>query len=147
MKIAPFSPRETSPRAALAVLVMCMACVTTTTRFFLPSPANPTYTARQAEEALSQYVRLHCAPRAEAQRPDSGSAAFLVEVDSAGAATRAELRRSSQDDVLDGIFGTVAAQMTFPRDSAARRATREAVSVDFRCAGDSATVRVVAGGR
>ena len=58
MKIAPFSPRKRSPRTALAVLVMSTACVTTTTRFFLPSPANPTYTARQAEEALSQYVRI-----------------------------------------------------------------------------------------
>lgn len=147
MQIAQYNSRQVSLRTALVTLVMCAACVTKTTRFFLPSPANPTYTSRQAEETLSQYVRLQCAPRAEAQRPDSGSAAFVVEVDSAGAATRAELRRSSQDEVLDGIFGTVAAQLTFARDSAARRASKEPVSVDFRCAGDSATVHVAAGRR
>ena len=133
--------------AALVTIAVGAACVTTTTRFFLPSPANPTYSTRQAEDALRQYVQLQCAPRAEAQRPDSGSAAFLVEVDTGGRATRAELRRSSDDDILDGIFGTVAAQLLFPRDSAARRATKEPVTVDFRCAGDSAAVHVAAGRR
>lgn len=147
MNFVPFPRSKPFARAALVALVLGAACVTTTTRYFLPSPANPTYTTRQAETALAQYVGLQCAQRGEAQRPDSGSAAFLVEVDSAGVAQRAELKRSSKDEVLDGIFGTVAAQLTFPRDPSARGATRQAVAVDFRCAGDSATVLVVTGRR
>ena len=122
------------------------ACVSTVTRAFLPSTQNPIYTPTQAEIVLAEYTRLQCAPRRTAQKPDSGSALFAVDVDSLGFATRAELQRATGDEMLDGVFGTVAAQLTFPREGGRRR---ERVDVDFRCAGDSAhvTVRTLSGKR
>ncbi|MEO6446875.1 MAG: hypothetical protein ABIZ91_08005 [Gemmatimonadaceae bacterium] len=116
----------------------------TTTRSFVPSPENPVYTLAQAEVVLAEYVRLQCAPRREAQQPDSGSATFAVEFDTLGVATAADLQQSTRDEMLDGIFGTVAAQLTVPP---APQRHRDRVEMRFRCDGDSATVRVTAAAR
>lgn len=129
------------------VVLALAACVTTTTRSFLPSPQNPRYTAATAEPVLAEYVRLQCAPLRQAQRADSGTARFAVDADSAGVATRAELVRGTGDETLDGVFGTVAAQLTFPPEAAraapgARRASTVPVDIAWRCEGERAAVQV-----
>lgn len=129
----------------LGALALVMACVSTTTRFFLPSPQNPVYTPPQAEQVLATYVRLQCEPLRKAQKPDSGSVRFVIDFDTLGLATKAELQRSTGDDMVDGIFGTVAAQLSVVGSmSGAQAARRERVAMRFRCAGDSVTVGVVA---
>lgn len=128
----------------LALLALVAACVTTTTRAWLPSPANPTYTNATAEPVLAEYVRLQCEALRKAQHPDTGSARFVVDVDTAGTATRAELVRGTPDALLDGVFGTVAAQLKF---AAARRARREPVDIAYRCDGERAHVTLTAPAR
>lgn len=115
-------------------------CVTTTTRAFLPSPQNPIYTVAKAEPVLTEYLRLQCEPLRKAQRPDSGTARFVIDVDSSGFATRAELQRSTSDETLDGVFGTIAAQLTFDRTGKARR---ERLDLRYRCDGSDARVTLV----
>ncbi|MEO7964008.1 MAG: hypothetical protein ABIT38_08880 [Gemmatimonadaceae bacterium] len=143
------TPTRRASRAwPVLVLAIVVACVSTSTRSYLPSPRNPSYAPKDAEQALRQYVQLQCAPRAAAKRADTGSAAFMVEIDSAGHASRAELRRSSSDEELDGLFGTVVAQLNFAADSAYARlikAGRTPVSIDFHCTGDSAAVKLAIG--
>jgi hypothetical protein len=119
------------------------ACVTTTTRSFLPSTQNPIYRPDQASPVLAEYVRLQCPAFRKAGRPDSGQVRLAVDVDTAGFATRATLIRGSGDELLDGVFGTVAAQLVFPHDPARRRARQEQVILDFRCTGDTAAVVTV----
>ena len=126
------------------MLLAVVACVTTVTRAFLPSPRNPTYTPAQAEVVLAEYTRLQCAPLRQAQKSDSGSARLVVDVDSSGVATRAELQRPTGDEMLDGVYGTVAAQLALPREGGSRR---EAVDITFRCAADSAHVTVLVASR
>lgn len=127
---------------ALASLVaIAGACVTTTTRSWLPSPANPTYTAASAEPVLAEYVRLQCDALRKAQRPDTGSARFVVDVDTTGAARRSEIVRATPDELLDGVFGTVAAQLRF---TPAPKARREPVEIVYRCEGEQAHVTVTA---
>ena len=129
-------------RAGILALFVC-ACVSTTTRFFMPSPQNPRYRFDQAPPVLANYVRLQCPAFREASRPDSGQVRLAVDVDTSGTATRAELTKESGDRLLDGVFGTVAAQLIFPNDSARRtRPRRENVVMDFRCIGDSAVVHI-----
>lgn len=140
--------RRTASRLTVVSLLLLLACVTTRTVSYLPSPKNPNYTPRQAETALRDFVRLQCAPRKAAQRPDTGSGAYLVEIDTSGLASRAELRRSTNDEMLDGLFGTVAAQLTFANDSAHRalvQARRTTLGVTFHCMGDSAAVSLAFG--
>lgn len=133
-----WSSSRTSRAAALGTLVLAVACVTVTTRSWLPSPQNPLYTPANAEPVLRDYLRLQCEPLRKAQRPDSGTARFAVAVDTAGFATRAELQQGTGDETLDGVFGTVSAQLTFARG----KARREVVNVDWACRGDSAHVAV-----
>jgi len=127
----------------VAALACVAACVTTTTRAWLPSRQNPIYTPAQAEPVLAEYTRLQCANLRRTQRPDSGTAQFVVDVDTSGLATRAELTKATPDSTLDGVFGTVAAQLTLAR---APRERRERVSITFACQGESARVAVRAGG-
>ncbi|MEP7381040.1 MAG: hypothetical protein ABI910_05100 [Gemmatimonadota bacterium] len=125
------------------MLALGAGCVTVTTRAFLPSPHNPLYTPARAEPVLTDYLRLQCEPLRKSQRPDSGTARFIIDVDTAGFATRAEMQRGTGDDTLDGVFGTVAAQLTFER---AAKARREHVDLLYACTGDDAHVTVRTGG-
>lgn len=123
-------------------LVIATACVTTTTRTFLPSPQNPIYRPQQAVPIMAEYTRLQCPAMRKAQQPDAGRVRLIVDVDTTGLAARALLTGTTGDDVLDGVLGTVAAQLAFPRDSTAKRVKQRTVIVDFRCAGDSAIVKI-----
>jgi hypothetical protein len=116
--------------------------VQSTTRIFLPSPQNPSYSPAQANPVLAEYLRLQCPAFQKASRPDTGVVRFLVSLDSAGAATRAELEKASGDQLVDEVFGTIAAQLRFTPDSARVRGRRETVNMHYRCAGDSAFVTI-----
>jgi hypothetical protein len=127
---------------SLAVLAAAACVARTTTREFLPSTQNPIYRPAQATPVLAEYLRLQCPAFRKANRPDSGDVRFDVLVDTSGFATRATLTRGSGDQLVDDVFGTVAAQLAFPRDSTRRRMRLERVTMDFRCLGDSATVTI-----
>ncbi|MGQ0764584.1 MAG: hypothetical protein ACT4OZ_02845 [Gemmatimonadota bacterium] len=124
------------------VILIGVACTSVTTRYFVPSRDNPNYRPLQAVPVLQQYVRLQCGAFRTASGADSGWARFSVEVDSTGQASRSQLLRPSGDELLDDVFGTVSAQLTFPRDSVRRRLRVEDVRFHFRCGGDSAIVRI-----
>jgi hypothetical protein len=128
--------------AKAAVVAVLGACVTTTTREFLPSRENPIYRPAQASPVLAEYLRLQCPALRKANRPDSGRVEFAVTVDTSGFATRARLVRGSGDQLVDEVFGTVAAQLAFPRDTVRRRVRQQAVTMAYRCQGDSASVVV-----
>lgn len=129
---------------ALPLVVAVAACVTTTSRTFLPSTQNPIYKPAQAAPVLAEYLRLQCPSFRKASRPDTGTVLFNVAVDTSGFATRAELKRGSGDQLVDEVFGTVAAQLNFPRDSVRRRVRErvEPVVMMWACRGDSASVVV-----
>jgi len=122
---------------------LALGCVTVTTRAFLPSPQNPIYTPPKAEPVLAEYVRLQCDALRKAQRPDSGTARFVLDVDTLGFTTRAELVRGTGDDMLDGVFGAVAAQLTLDAAPAKRR---ERLAIVYQCTANDAHVAVRTGG-
>lgn len=122
--------------------VLVVACVTTTTRIFLSSAQNPIYRPEQAEPVLKEYLRLQCPAFQKAHRPDSGTVRLLVAVNARGFATRAELTRSSGDQLVDEVFGTIGAQLVFRVDSLNPKPRQERVAMQFRCWGDSTSVSV-----
>lgn len=128
--------------ARVAAVLAVAACVKTTTRSFLPSPQNPIYTPTRAQPVLAEYLRLQCPAFRKAQRPDSGIVRFTVLVDAKGFATRADLAQGSGDQLVDEVFGTVAAQLDFGKDSANAHARRQPVAMHYRCQGDSASVTI-----
>ena len=91
--------------------VFLAACVSTVTRYYLPDPGNPRFDVDRATQALDQYLRVQCPERLAAKKPERGDVRLTIQTDTSGAVTRAELRSSTGDDMLDGMFGTVAAQL------------------------------------
>ena len=96
--------------AALSLLAV-PACVSTVTRYYLPDAKNPRFELDGATQTLDQYLRVQCPERLAAKQSESGDVRVTILTDTSGAVTRAELVSSSGDELLDGLFGTVAAQL------------------------------------
>jgi hypothetical protein len=128
------------PAAALAAaVVMAASCVSTVTRYYLPNAQNPRFDAEGATRMLDQYLRIQCPERLAAKKPESGDVRVTVQADTSGAVTRAELTSTTGDDVLDDLFGTVAAQLKVDslRATATPLATRR-LRLGFSCAPNTA---------
>jgi len=95
----------------VSMLLVAAACVHTVTRYYLPDAKNPRFDLDAATQTLDQYLRVQCPERLAANKPGSGDVRVTVLTDTTGAVTRAELVSSSGDELLDGLFGTVAAQL------------------------------------
>ena len=116
-----------------------VACVTTTTRYYLPDAHNPRFDADGATQVIDQYLRVQCPERLAEKKSESGEARLTITTDTSGAVTRAELVRSSGDELIDGMFGTVTAQLKIDslRATTKHTATRT-LRVGFSCAPDAA---------
>ena len=90
---------------------MLGACVHTVTHYYLPDARNPRFDTDRATQVLDQYLGVQCPERLAAKKPASGDVRLTITTDTSGAVTRAELTSSSGDEMLDGLFGTVAAQL------------------------------------
>ena len=115
------------------------ACVHTVTRYYLPDAHNPRFDADGATQVLDQYLGVQCPERLAAKKPASGDVRLTITTDTSGAVTRAELTSSSGDDILDGLFGTVAAQLKVDSLRATTKplATRR-LRLGYSCAPDAA---------
>lgn len=120
-------------------LGLATACVSTVTHYYLPDARNPRFDVASATQTLDQYLRVQCPERLAAKKPDSGEARLTIETDTSGAVTRAELLSSTGDEMLDGMFGTVAAQLKVDslRATSAGTAKRR-VRLGFSCGENSA---------
>jgi TonB family protein len=128
-----------SERWGAAAALVAAACVHTVTRYYLPDTRNPRFDADGATQVLEQYLRVQCPERLAAKKPGSGDVRLTITADTSGAVTRAELVSSSGDAMLDGLFGTVAAQLKVDslRATTKSLATRR-LRMGFSCAPDAA---------
>src|SRR5678809_477278 len=99
------------------------ACVSTVTRYYLPDAKNPRFDLDGATQTLGHYLRVQCPERLAAKKSEIGDVRVTVLTDTSGAVTRAELVSSSGDELLDGLFGTVAAQLKSDSLKATSKAT------------------------
>ena len=121
-----------------AVTGLLAACVSTVTRYYLPNPRNPRFDTAGAMQMLDQYLRVQCPGRLVANKTERGDVRITILTDTSGAVTRAELTSSTGDDVLDGVFGTVAAQLKVDslRATGQPTATRR-LRLGFSCTPDA----------
>lgn len=120
--------------------VLAAACVTATVREFYPSPENPRYTPESGAGAVRAYLRLRCPELTKAPARDSGTVNARIRVDSSGKATAAELSGTSGDAVMDGVIGTVVAQLDLSASTPRRPEYR--ARVEYACR-DSVGTRIV----
>jgi hypothetical protein len=124
---------------AIVGLAVSGACVSTVTRYYLPNTQNPRFDAEGAAQVLDQYLRVQCPERLAAKKAESGDIRITIQTDTSGAVTRAELMSTTGDDLLDGLFGTVAAQLKVDslRATAKPVETRR-LQMGFSCAPNTA---------
>ena len=115
-----------------------LACVHTVTRYYLPDARNPRFDTQGATQVLDQYLRIQCPERLAAKKPEHGVVRLTITTDTSGAVTRAELVSSSGDELLDGLFGTVAAQLKADSLRATKKLATRSVRMGFSCADSSA---------
>ena len=129
--------------ATFASLAMTLACISTVTRYYLPDSKNPRFEFDGATHTLDQYLRVQCPERLEAKKSESGDVRFTILTDTSGAVTRAELVSSTGDDLLDGLFGTVAAQLKVDslRATTKASATRR-LRMGYSCAPNAAVASI-----
>ncbi|MGH7711073.1 MAG: hypothetical protein ACREOG_07305 [Gemmatimonadaceae bacterium] len=108
-------------------------------REYFPSPANPRYSPERAGAAVREYLRLRCAELAKPPARDSATLFARIRVDSSGKATSAQLSGTSGDQLMDGVIGTVAAQLDLSA-STPRRSEYQA-RVAYACR-DSVAARI-----
>ena len=124
--------------ALLAAVALSAACSQRTTRYWVPSPENPRWTPEQATEVLERYLRVQCPQLREAGKKDNGETTATVEVDGAGLVTRASLGSSTGDETLDGLLGTIAAQLVLGDGPPERQ-----VRLGYSCGASGAVVGTV----
>jgi len=126
--------------------LLAAACVSTVTRYYLPDAHNPRFDTDGATKMLDQYLRVQCPERVASKKADHGDVRLTIVTDTSGAVTRAELVSSSGDEMLDGLFGTVAAQLKVDslRATTSSAATRK-LHMAYNCAPNAilATVEVL----
>ena len=131
---------------SVGAALLVAGCVHTVTRYYLPDANNPRFDTDEATRVLDQYLGVQCPARRAAKKPDSGAVRLTITTDTSGAVTQAELLSSSGDEMLDGLFGTVAAQLKVDSLRATKKplATHN-VRVGFDCAqnGSAATLEVL----
>jgi hypothetical protein len=123
----------------LTIVLCTVACVHTVTRYYLPDEHNPRFDADRATQVLDSYLQVQCPQRIAAKKPQSGDARLTLLTDTSGAVTRAELVTSTGDEMLDGLFGTVAAQLKVDSLRATSTPIPRQLHVGFSCS-DSAAV-------
>lgn len=129
--------------AAPLGMTLAVACVHTVTRYYLPDAHNPRFDLDGATQTLDQYLQVQCPQRLADKKSDTGELRLTITTDSTGAVTRAELASSSGDAMLDGLFGTVAAQLKVDSLRATTKPTAERnVRMGFSCAPNAAAATV-----
>lgn len=119
-------------------MTVLFACVHTVTRYYLPDARNPRFDTDGATQVLGQYLRVQCPERLAAKKPERGDVRLTITTDTSGAVTRAELVSSSGDELLDGLFGTVAAQLKVDSLRATKKLSTRSVRMGFSCGENSA---------
>ena len=123
----------------LVAVVFAAACVHTVTTYYLPDAHNPRFDTAGATQVLDQYLRVQCPERLAAKKAERGTARLTITIDTSGAITRAELVSSSGDEMLDGLFGAVTAQLKVDSLRATKKSsTTRPVRVGYDCAQNGA---------
>jgi hypothetical protein len=132
--------RRPSALLAAAILLAGSACVTSSSRSFVPDGSRERFSLGEAQDALDQMVAAEC-PRLMGARRDLGEARITVDVDGSGQVTKSTLSKQFGDERMDQIFGGVAAQMRFdaPEDGTPKSGR---MRVGYACSATARTATI-----
>jgi outer membrane biosynthesis protein TonB len=129
--------------SALAVATS-VACVTTTSTAYLPTPGQPRLSVDDARDEVDALLRTECPRLVQAGKP-SQEARVTVDVGPTGDVARARLTTSTGDEQIDKIFGGVAARLHFlpPEPGALKGPTAPGhLRMGYSCSANAAVVTI-----
>ncbi|HJU64977.1 MAG TPA: hypothetical protein VJ596_04835 [Gemmatimonadaceae bacterium] len=121
---------------------MLAACVTTTTKHYLPTPGQPRITQNQLREQLDALLRIECPRLMGGTSSALGDAEFGLEVSRGGEVMRATLDRTSGDLRMDDIFGALVAELRFEPPATTDEIARGRLTVGYSCSPTAAVSTV-----
>ena len=127
-----------SLRVALAAVAA--ACVTTTTKYYLPSEGEDRLSTDEVRERADDLLRVECPRLLGGATAATGTARLTVDVGADGAVTRARVRTSSGDQRVDDMFGALAARLQV--DAPERGPTTARITMGYSCAPNEAVTTV-----
>ena len=125
-------------RVALAAAVA--ACVTTTTKYYVPSAGEDRLSTDEVRERADDLLRVECPRLLGGATAATGTARLTVDVGADGAVTRARVRTSSGDQRVDDMFGALAARLQV--DAPERGPTTARITMGYSCAPNEAVTTV-----
>lgn len=136
-----WSERPTGALAALGLIAGLAGCMTTQTRYYVPTEGQPRLGANEMKEQAEVLLRVECPRLLDGMASALGETQLVVDVDGGGKVSRARVARSSGDERIDAIFGGVLAQLEVdaPGDG---RTKSSRVRMGYSCAPDQAVVTV-----
>jgi hypothetical protein len=127
--------------SALLALVLA-SCVTTTTRYYVPTAGEARINQSQLRERLDALLRIEC-PRLMGNAASAlGDAGFELDVSRTGEVMRARLERSSGDGRIDDIFGALVAELRFEPPATTEEVARGRITVGYSCSPTAAVSTV-----
>jgi hypothetical protein len=127
--------------SALFTLVLA-GCVTTTTRYYVPTAGEARINQSQLRERLDALLRIECPRLMGSATSALGDAGFALEVSPTGEVMRARLERSSGDARIDDIFGALVAELRFEPPATAAAVAHGRMTVGYSCSPTTAVSTV-----
>jgi hypothetical protein len=138
------------------------ACVLGTTRYYTPRASQARISLEEMRSRADAILAVECPRVVHGKNSVFATTDIMLDVDSTGAAQRAEIERGSGDAALDDVFGSLAAQLqlqppTAQRPSAVAAAAtqsdqpqpapveRRRLTVSYACASDAGSVSLELG--
>jgi hypothetical protein len=142
------------------------ACVLGTTRYYTPRAAQARISLEEMRSRADAILAVECPRVVHGKNNVFATTDIMLDVDSTGAAQRAEIERGSGDALLDDVFGSLAAQLQLQpaatrRPSAVAAAAaqsdqqqpaalptqvdRRLLTVSYACASDAGSVALEIG--
>ena len=130
--------------AALAATLIATGCVIRPPRYYEPASGVPRLTPAELRERVQTLLQVECPRLQGAGRPPSSVTELTLEVDQAGDVRRAAIARSSGDQRVDDIVGSLTAQLRIDDGNGTPpdRGVKSRIDVGYICATSSALATV-----
>jgi hypothetical protein len=120
-----------------AALLACAACVTSTSRYYVPSAGQTRITPEEFRERAHALLGIECARLLDGAPTTSGAAVFATDLDPSGDVVRVRADRSTGDPRTDDILGGLASQLRLPAGP-----KHASVVANYSCSAGGAVVSV-----
>ncbi len=123
--------------------MLVLACAPVVRRWYVPESGTERMGLDELRQAADLALRAECPRLLGGESSVTGEALLILEVDRSGTVLRARIERSSGDQRIDDLFGTLATRMRLDRPTSMMNDTAEGtVAMGYSCAPQAAIATI-----